>query len=239
MSSDDPTAAGSGSAIPLPVSLDKSDQMAMISLGYSKVDYADMTVGQVREIIANKTKKPGSRSHAAQVNTAAQPAGMRLPDAYTDNSVKERTEGKPVASAFVITDEWENRGMLEQGNIFDNAARPYKEANPDKTIAFQSEEVRKRLGTDGYQAVRDQNGQPIRVWDQEMCFKPTWAVEEDARRRHETVNAPLANKKVRAATVGADQDVDAFRDLQGDRAVQADPNSSITVERGGVVRELL
>lgn len=53
--------------------------------------------------------------------------------------------------ALVISDEW--YGKLERGSPFEEAAQPYRDANPDKEFRWMSPRLLAKLGWRGWQAV--------------------------------------------------------------------------------------
>lgn len=117
----------------------------------------------------NKPKavpEPGTRAFAA-----AAPAGMALPEAYTDEGIARRQEGKSVAAVRVIRDGW-YQALVENKDPFRAAEKAYCADHPDRAVRFISDAIVERRGRRGWEPAEDRNGKEIKVGDVKMGWMP-------------------------------------------------------------------
>lgn len=104
-----------------------------------------------------------------------------LPGGYSkEETARRQAEFKARGPLVeVIRDEW--HGQLEEGNPFDETARPYIEGNPDKHFRFLSPLQMSKRGKRGYQEVH-KDGEKVTVGGLPLAFIPR-EVHESRQRK--------------------------------------------------------
>jgi len=141
---------------------------------------ADGRFGDVRVKMADGNSVKVDRS---KLIMEAVPEPPSPPDVTAAFAVPDlaRTLTDEEASAYVITDEWD--GQIEQGEPFEEAAAPYKLANPDRHFRYIGDVMTKRRGKRGYVPVIDKaSGKPVVVSGMTLSSIPMHIHEERVRR---------------------------------------------------------
>ncbi len=132
--------------------------------------------------------KPGTTAH-----NDAQPPGFKLPGHYTDESIAARNAYALPPCVELTLDEMDKR-LKSPYNPFDEAAKPYVAANPDKRFAFQSPRIQADQGTRDMVPVFDKDGKQVTVARQLLYCesKTSWKFKErlNAKRAADQAVAP-------------------------------------------------
>ena len=154
-----------------------------------------------RKTVSQKKAEPGA-------NVKAGFDAQALPGGYSEEeTARKQAEFEargPVVE--VITDEW--YGQLEEGNPFDETARPFVEGNPDKHFRFLSPLQMSKRGKRGYQEVR-KSGEVVKCAGLPLAFIP--------REVHET----RQRKVVSEAMDALDTSRDNYQEQQNRASVES------------------
>jgi hypothetical protein len=169
-------------------------------------------------------KKPVVTESLEEAVEQASLAGYSLPESllrpieeYTDQS--EQT--------FVLEDEW--YGELEAAEPFEEAAKPYKEANPGQHFRYLGRTAVSKRGKRGYQPVVNPNtGKVVEVSGMVLARIPKH-VKEQRERQREIENAADA----RARKENAMEDLNrAVHDSQGGIEITNQVDTALTARDG-------
>lgn len=156
-------------------------------------------------------------------NEASQLAGFGLPESFL-KPIDEYTDRSE--QSFVIQDEW--YGQLESGDPFEDAAKPYKDANPDKHFRYLGARTMGRHGTRGYVPVRRADGKSVTVSGMVLAQIPK-PIRDERVKRLEVENREVMIERQQQAQEDLTR---AVVDSGGDLAVLNSMDTQDTVSHG-------